>query len=194
MIEVNLLKGNAVTSGFDVKALADEGDQKTAALKILVALLPVVGLYVYEGQVKEGKQNEFSRLQQQTTDVRARMEGLGNALELVERYKLEKKKLKDQIAVIRRLSRERLREVRALDALQSLVPQKAWLTNFEIDGTKVKIEGLALSDAAVTDFVEGLEESLFFDEVILGSTVEEKTSAGPLRKYELSCSLGKQSG
>lgn len=194
MIEVNLLKGNAVTSGFDVKALADEGDQKTAVLKILVALLPVVGLYVYEGQVKEGKQNEFSRLQQQTTDVRARMEGLGNALELVERYKLEKKKLKDQIAVIRRLSRERLREVRALDALQSLVPQKAWLTNFEIDGTKVKIEGLALSDAAVTDFVEGLEESLFFDEVILGSTVEEKTSAGPLRKYELSCSLGKQSG
>ncbi len=194
MIEVNLLKGNAVTSGFDVKALADEGDKKTAALKILVALLPVVGLYVYEGQVKEGKQNEFSRLQQQTTDVRARMEGLGNALELVERYKLEKKKLKDQIAVIRRLSRERLREVRALDALQSLVPQKAWLTNFEIDGTKVKIEGLALSDAAVTDFVEGLEESLFFDEVILGSTVEEKTSAGPLRKYELSCSLGKQSG
>jgi type IV pilus assembly protein PilN len=191
MIKVNLLKYASQASGLDIKSAQTGGiDRNAIAMKIFSAVFPMLGLYIYEGQLADEKKAELNSLRSQVEEVKTKIQDHGATVEIVERYKSEQQRLNTQVEVIKGLSRDRLREVKALDALQTLVPQKAWLTSISMGKEGVDLAGLALGDGAVSDFTEGLEESLFFNDVILVGVTEEKLNGATFRRFEIGCKLG----
>jgi type IV pilus assembly protein PilN len=82
--------------------------------------------------------------------------------------------LRKKIDVITNLKSNRKGPVLLLDSLTQLViPKRMWLTNLEAKGNGVNINGVALDNRTVADFMTQLEKSKLFASVNL-STLNQK--------------------
>ena len=60
-----------------------------------------------------------------------------------------------------------MRSVKSLDALQGLIPPKAWLTTLKVTDKLLKLEGFAMDDLVIADFMQNLSSSIYFSDVRL---------------------------
>ncbi|MNL16532.1 Fimbrial assembly protein (PilN) [compost metagenome] len=97
--------------------------------------------------------------------------------------------IETRISALEKISKDRQREIRVLDLVQQLIPEKAWLTRLQINPDKVVIQGLALSDFEVSTFLESLTKSVFLMDVNLVSSSESITDGVSLKRFEISCVL-----
>ncbi|MCB0349097.1 MAG: PilN domain-containing protein, partial [Bdellovibrionales bacterium] len=120
-----------------------------------------------------------------------KLQTFGPKADSVKKFQQEKDKLEKRIDVIRNISKERLKVVKAMDALHKTVPQQAWLTELMVkENYAIKINGFALDDFVVSNLIQNLDESIFFANVKLVSSQESSVSEGKLRKFEISGALG----
>ena len=104
--------------------------------------------------------------------------------------KLKKKKIDSRIDTIKEISKERLSNAKALDALHDIVPPQAWLKNLSIENGKVKIVGEATEDLVVSQLLRNLDESIYFKDVKLLSSTEVRKAGGSYKAFSIDCTLG----
>ena len=96
--------------------------------------------------------------------------------------------LKKKMAVMKTLEANRFEPTRLLDVMtQAVVPKRMWFTNLESRGDKVNIEGIALDNKTVADFMVRLEECGLFKEVNLKTLKRTKTQSANLKSFAISC-------
>ncbi len=200
MIKINLLKkrsdGTAkirnTQASFDTSAdtfAKNVGGQQGAVLKIVVMLIWLGGLMAYESY-NIGELNttiaEKNRMKttldadiQQKTPIAEKARGLQKQLQ----------DLEARIKAIKDLSRIRLREIKAIDFVQNIIPERVWLTSISIESNKVDFEGGALSDENLNRFIELLESKSNFKNVILLKAIEQKSKEGTIKVFNITSSL-----
>lgn len=195
MIRINLLR----TLGLQVAPGLSGGDgvvspdlQKQATIKFVVILLMPFLLYVYERFNISVLETELQKIQRKVTQIEQEKQSFGSAAPRVEQYAKEKKDIDRQLDIVRGLTRNRLREVKSLDYLQSLLPSKAWFDDVQIEGGSVKLVGYTSTEDGVSNLMRALEGSVFFSKVTPGSTVQVDLPTGPAKKFELEFKVGKQ--
>lgn len=116
----------------------------------------------------------------------------------IAKIKRELNILNSKIDVIETLESNREGPVRLLDAMTEIViPRRMWFTRFqeletvespEKTTTTINIDGLALDNKTVADFMERLEASNLFSSVKL-QTVQQKKSSDDLdlKRFQISC-------
>ena len=87
------------------------------------------------------------------------------------------------------MSKERLKNVKSLDALQGIIPSKAWLTEAKILENKIEISGMATDDLVISDFMQDLTKSIYFTHVVLESSEEVKRDEGVVKQFKIKCNL-----
>lgn len=186
MIRINLLNVKKAGGGSasaaagqnaDADVFATEDDKKLqqkAMIHIFAMLLPPVFLYLYEMNTVPDMLTAKKRLQTELNEVVEFNNQYQSLTEELAKFEEDRRKLNAQIGAVESLSMDRLKVVRVLDAIQSLIPEKAWLTkvNFEYEKNMMAIEGVALADADVTAFLEALSRSIHFKQVNLGRSQE----------------------
>ena len=96
--------------------------------------------------------------------------------------------LKKKMAVMKTLEANRFEPTRLLDIMtQVVVPKRMWLTRLESKGNKVKINGIALDNKTVADFMVRLEDCGLFKEVDLTTLKRKKQQAADLKSFAISC-------
>jgi type IV pilus assembly protein PilN len=96
--------------------------------------------------------------------------------------------LKKKVAVMKTLEANRFEPTRLLDIMtQVVVPKRMWFTHLESRGGKVKINGIALDNKTVADFMVRLEDCGLFKEVDLKTLKRKKTQAANLKSFTISC-------
>ena len=86
------------------------------------------------------------------------------------------------------LEANRFEPTRLLDIMtQVVVPKRMWFTHLESKGGKVKINGIALDNKTVADFMVRLEDCGLFKEVALKTLKRKKTQAANLKSFTISC-------
>jgi len=104
-------------------------------------------------QIKEGKTKELDALKKKVQEV--------------EDYEKNKRLLEDKNRIIEQLRKNQGGPVRLLDYLsQSLDPLKIWLTTVDGDA-QVAINGKALTNDDIVQFIRNLQQSGFFTDVML---------------------------
>jgi hypothetical protein len=199
MIKVNLLRNMGLVQG---AGAADSGgagasavsvDARQDAIKKLLAILIIpIGLIAYEKTSLSDLEAELVNLQNKLTEVQAEREKYGDQGPRVEKHTKEKKKIEEETEIVKDLARLRLREVKSLDALQSLIPQRTWIRKVAISGNTVRLDGYSASDSGVSDFIRALENSVFFSRVEPKSTSQEMLRTGPVKRFELEFRVGKR--
>jgi type IV pilus assembly protein PilN len=96
--------------------------------------------------------------------------------------------LKKKMAVMKTLEANRFEPTRLLDIMtQVVVPKRMWFTRLESRGEKVKINGIALDNKTVADFMVRLEDCGLFKEVNLNTLKRKKAKAADLKSFTISC-------
>jgi type IV pilus assembly protein PilN len=68
-----------------------------------------------------------------------------------------------------------------------IVPKRMWFTQLESRGEKVKINGIALDNKTVADFMVRLEDCGLFKEVDLKTLKRKKNQAAELKSFTIYC-------
>lgn len=91
-------------------------------------------------------------------------------------------KLNAKMDIIQKLDTNRTGSVRIMDALTSLVvAQKMWLTTLKETGGMMTLNGVAVDNKTIADFMRRLEGSPYFDQINLVSS--KQVGMGEGRKF-----------
>lgn len=159
MIRINLLsgpKGRAAKPQYDVRA--------QALLGIGVLLVTIAGCWWYSASLDEAieaRQEEKQAKEKQVAQLKEQVKQ-------VQDFEQKKKLLEDKNRVIDQLESARVGPVKVLDYVsQSIEPLKVWLTNLKLSTDTVEVEGRALTNDDVVEFVNNLRRTDFFANINL---------------------------
>lgn len=206
MIRVNLLRdvagggaggGTMATSGVGMDQTATMQSEAAGAagsnfdifVKIIAVVIPIVLTVSYRNYQIGLKKGQVDSLQTQLNSLQDKLKSYEPGLKDIEKFQEEKRKLDNQLDVIKHLSKERLKNVKSLDALQGIIPNKAWLKSLQIEEDKVSMEGIATDDLVISDFMKDLEASIYFTAVTLEGSEEVRTDQGSQKAFKIRCKL-----
>lgn len=196
MIRINLMRNRAqggatqaTSFGYTEASSADSSEQKLA-LKNLLFLFVGIGLLLFYEKYNRFNLNdrdlllvkEYSHLEQQLNKEKTDLDRFKSS-------ESEAKILEDKLTIIRKLSKIRLREVKALDYIQEIIPDKVWLKQIIFDQETVRISGFSILDEDLSGFVQTLDRSSFFQNVVLSQAIEVATKSGTYKQFDVAAKL-----
>ncbi len=195
MIKINLAAsaaargaGAGLSIGQGGLMLEDEM-RKEAAKRILVILVFPILLYLYEHQNIPDLMGQLNNKTAKLNEILAYNDKAAASVTEIKRFKEEEAKIEARIAALNKIAKDRQREVRVMELMQSVLPEKAWVTRLDIRPERVLVEGLAMSDYEVSTLMESLTGSAYLMDVNLVSSKEEMHDGMSLKRFEVSCVL-----
>lgn len=197
MIKINLaaaaskraIGGGGLGNIGDGGLMLEDEVRKEAAKRVLLILVVPVLLYLYEQQNIPEKTGTLRNRTTTLSEIQAYNEKAAASVAEIKRFKEEEAKIEARIAALNKIGKDRQKEVRVMELMQSVLPEKAWITRLDVRPEKMVVEGLALSDYEVSALMEALTNSAFLMDVNLVSSKEEMHDGMSLKKFEVSCVL-----
>jgi len=129
----------------------------------------------YSKQADSILRNQLTELKKETKTVRD----------------LEKKReaLKAKLRVIEDLKARKIGPVRILDDLNSAIPEKSWLIEVKDKNGILRIDGIALDNQTIADFVKQLQKSPYFPRVDLLEARQEEVRGVKMKRFAISAKI-----
>jgi type IV pilus assembly protein PilN len=107
----------------------------------------------------------------------------------VTKAKEAQKTLQEKLNIINSLRKEKAGPAKVLDELSIDKPEKIHLESVKKEGSKLGIEGIALDDETIANFMTNLRKSKLFKNVDLIVSEQVEQSKLKLKKFILSCEI-----
>jgi Tfp pilus assembly protein PilN len=200
MIRVNLLRNlgsvataqapSSVGEPFAAESVSPEEAKRQSAIKLVAILLPPIAVYAFQFMDGAARESEIQGIRSRVAAAQQKRAAAAPAALDIESFQAKQKKLRAEVTALKSLSSARLREVKSLDAIQSSMPERTWLTRVKIEKDLVSIQGYSASEDGYSELTRKLEAT-FFRDVQPKSSVQEESPAGPLKKFEVECKVGR---
>ena len=159
MIRINLL---TVPRARAVKRQWDVGLELASAIAVMILVL--AGWWFY-GETLE---SEIVNKQTEKQDKEKELALLKDKVKQVQDFEQKKKLLEDKNRIIDELERARIGPVKVLDYVsQSLEPLNLWVVRLAMKGNTVEIDGRAMTNDDVVEFVNNLRRTDYFTDINL---------------------------
>jgi type IV pilus assembly protein PilN len=177
MIKINLLLARKE------KKKAALGKEVIILIGSIVVLLAVLGLVQWRlGKEREDTQVKIAETRQEINRYRSL------TIEL-NKHKEAQKNLQDKLNIINSLRKEKSTPAKVLDELSMDKPEKLQLESLKKEGSKLAIEGIALDDETIANFMTNLRKSKLFKNIDLIVSEQVVQSQLKLKKFILSCEI-----
>jgi type IV pilus assembly protein PilN len=177
-----MIKINLILARKDKKKV---GMRKEFIILILSAVLLLVGLGLIQWMLGKEKEDTLVQISKTKKDI-AYYKSL--TIE-VEKKKEEQKMLQNRLNIIDSLRKEKASPAKVLDELSIDKPEKIHLESVKKEGSKLGIEGIALDDETIANFMTNLRKSKLFKNVDLIVSEQVEQSKIKLKKFILSCEI-----
>jgi type IV pilus assembly protein PilN len=107
----------------------------------------------------------------------------------VNKAKEDQKVLQEKLNIINTLRKEKGGAARVLEEVSVRKPDKIHLESIRKEGSKLGIEGIAMDDETVANFMTNLRKSNLFKNVDLIVSEQSEISRIKLKKFTLSCEI-----
>lgn len=171
MIRINLIRGKR----------KKRRELSVGFLYLLVPLAVLAGVFVFHQTLVRKIGNLESDIQKAT----ARIEVLKQEIGEVEKFKARKAELQKKVDIISNLNAGRTGPVKVLDAVSSLIPENSWIEKMSLAGDRIAVDGIAMNNIVVADFMTALAKSGRFRDVVLGSADQTTVAGTKLVKFNL---------
>ena len=176
MIRINLLPFRA--------ARKKENIRRQVSIFLLSLILVFTILFV----VNYGLGFMVSNLKADIEQANAELEKYNEINKEIARIKKTLENLQKKMDVINRLELNRHAPVRLLDTLtQMIVAKRMWFTRLEEKDTTVRIDGIALDNKTVADFMVRLQGSGLFKSVNLKTLKQHEFEGNNLKLFQVTC-------
>jgi type IV pilus assembly protein PilN len=177
MIKINLLLAR--------KEKKKAGMRKEFIILILSIVLLVVGLGVIQYLLEKEKDDTLAQISTTKKEI-AYYKSLTTE---VTKAKEAQKTLQEKLNIINTLRKEKAGPAKVLDELSIDKPEKIHLESVKKEGSKLGIEGIALDDETIANFMTNLRKSKLFKNVDLIVSEQVEQSKLKLKKFILSCEI-----
>ena len=176
MIRINLLPFRA--------ARKKENIRRQASIFMLSLVFLLIIFFYYNFSLS----NKIDSLNTNIKNTKTELAKYNKINDEIAQIKKKLNNLNKKMAVMKTLEANRFEPTRLLDIMtQVVVPKRMWLTRLESKGEKVKINGIALDNKTVADFMVRLEDCGLFKEVDLTTLKRTKAQAADLKSFAISC-------
>lgn len=181
MIKINLL---AIPKARKVrKAAAVQYELILAGMVVGVVLAGCLS-YLFALNAK------ISRLESERTAANSQVEKLKEKVKEVENYELNKKDLEEKNRIIEQLKKNQTVPVLLLDHVsRTLDPLKIWLLSLSAQGGKVDIDGKAITNTDIVEFINSMKSTNFFSDIQLIESRQTLEANIPVYNFKLRCIL-----
>jgi type IV pilus assembly protein PilN len=177
MIKINLLLAR--------KEKKKVGMSKEIVVLILSVFLLLVLLVIVQWRIDKEKENTIAQI----SNTKKEITYYKSLIAEVDKAKVLQKTLQDKLNVINSLKKQKSSPSRVLDELSIDKPEKIQLESLKKEGGKLGIEGIALDDETVANFMTNLRKSKVFKNVDLIVSEQIEQSKIKLKKFVLSCEI-----
>ncbi len=169
MIRINLLQPGKKEITFAPVGVAipeEEGKKIHYELLAIVAVitLGIIAYLYYKTSSRISFVKEQIQIKQQE---KAKLQGV---LKELEENKKKKEILTQKTQVIEQLIAKQIIPVKLMDLIVKAIPDKVWLTKLKFNGSQILLEGKALNNNLIANFIANLESTDFFKDVQLISS------------------------
>jgi type IV pilus assembly protein PilN len=177
MIKINLLLAR--------KEKKKIGMRKEMVVLIFSVVFLLVFLLLFQWKIGKEKDDTLAQISETRREIN-RYKSL--TTELIKQKEVQKT-LQEKLNVINALRKEKDTPARVLDELSIDKPEKIQLESLRKEGSKLGIEGIALDDETVANFMTSLRKSKVFKNVDLIVSEQIEQSKIKLKKFSLSCDI-----
>lgn len=177
MIRINLLLAR--------KEKKKIGMRKEMVVLIFSVVLLLAFLLLFQWKIGKEKDDTLAQISETRREIN-RYKSL--TTELIKQKEVQKT-LQEKLNVINALRKEKDTPARVLDELSIDKPEKIQLESLKKEGSKLGIEGIALDDETVANFMTSLRKSKVFKNVDLIVSEQIEQSKIKLKKFSLSCDI-----
>lgn len=173
MIRINLLP---------VKALQAEVTRRReiviGAVVLGAVLALLIGTHIYQTL-------ELSGLQSELASLRADLQALNVKIKEVGDLQNKIKDLRSKNKIIENLNKKKSGPVLVMENLSSATPSSLWLTDLRESGGNVTMNGLAVDNQTIADFMKTIALSKHFNNVELVETTQGAGPTAALKKFSI---------
>jgi type IV pilus assembly protein PilN len=177
MIKINLLLAR--------KEKKKVGMKKEMVILILSLAFLFLLLMVIQWKIDKEKEDTL----RQISETRKEINYYKSLTTEVTKAKEAQKILQEKLNLINSLRKEKTSPARVLDELSIDRPEKIQFESLKKEGSRLGIEGIALDDETVANFMTNLRKSKLFKNVDLIVTEQIEQSKIKLKKFVLSCEI-----
>jgi len=177
MIKINLLLAR--------KEKKKVGMSKEIVVLILSVFCLLVLLVIVQWRIDKEKENTIAQI----SNTKKEITYYKSLIAEVDKAKALQTTLQDKLNVINSLRKQKSSPARVLDELSIDKPEKIQLESLRKEGGKLGIEGVALDDETVANFMTNLRKSKVFKNVDLIVSEQIEQSKIKLKKFILSCEI-----
>ncbi len=178
MIKINLLVAR--------EERKKESIRKEATIFVLALVLVLVGIIF--AQWMTIRQRESVRTQiREAQDELKRLEVIKRK---INKAKADKEILQEKLNIIAKLNLNRTRPIEIMGFLASKIPEKMWLKSLDKKGGKLTLQGIALDDETIANFMKRLQQSKIFTSVELVVTERVTIEKLNLKQFTMICGIG----
>jgi len=170
MIRINLLS--------DRDAIRKESTRQQLSIYLLSIVLAVVvlaGVQFTLYQKKKSLEEKIRVVEKELSDLKVKV---GE----VQKYKDAKTELEQKLSVIETLERGKMLTALLLDRIAERIPEKMWLERLSLKASHISLQGYAIDNETIANFMKDLESSQSFRNIELLLT-EQKTVEGVGMKH-----------
>lgn len=122
--------------------------------------------------------------------LEARKQELAKILDEIKELEKKKDLIKKQTETIKNLAKTSALTAHLLDAVAKETPnERMWLTNIDQSGNTMKIDGMALDNQTVAEYMKKLEDSPYISDVTLTDSRLQNYSGRNLKSFSLSATV-----
>lgn len=152
------------------------------AIMILATIFGIAFAWsTLDGMIAQ-RQEEIARTQQ-------RLQELQKVIEEINKFEAQRQALEQKLAVIAKLEKEQKIPVHMLDELFLTLEDDMWLTSFQQQNQDLLVNGSALSNPVVSDYMRNLEESPYFGNIELVVSQSRQIGTQTVRDFQLKVTL-----
>lgn len=177
MIRINLLPFRL--------ARKKENIRRQISIFALLILFTVVLLFWYTLKVNK----QIIIVEEKTKQVNLQIAKYKEKANRVTKIKKDLKVLKEKLAVVASVKKQRNKQLVLFDSLtQLIIPGKMWLNTLGTKADRVTVKGTAFDNHTIAAFMRKLEASPLFNKVDLKTAKLKKFKGGVmLKSFELQC-------
>jgi type IV pilus assembly protein PilN len=173
MIHINLLPVRA--------AKKREFGRQQLILFGLILLAGLLGNYTWW----KAENDSLNALEQRIASTRSEIAQLEKTIGEVKSITQDKKALEDKLKILDALKKGRTGPVKVMDELATIIPNKAWITDYTEQNGTVVMRGVAVTYEDLSAFAQKLKTSKYFANVTI-KKASQKNQSGTV-EWEIDC-------
>ena len=161
-----------------------ENVRRQASLFLLSLFLVLLVLFYYNFSLN----SKIKKLNNGIATTNSELTKYNEINKEIARIKKNLEILRKKMAVIAQLESDRHAPVALMDTMtQVVVAKRMWFTDMAVQDSTVRIEGIALDEKTVADFMVRLQNSGLFSNVELKSVKRKKVEKSNLKSFQVVC-------